>query len=489
MAVAGRGKGEPMKWDVDPKLEPSSEAMRELGHRVVELIVENLQTLSDRAVSRTGTRAALERALGESAPRLPRSPDAVLEQVRDVVLENMIHVDHPRNFGFVPGPSNYVGAVADFLASGFNVFAGTWLEGSGAAQVELVTLGWLKQWCGFPTRASGVFVSGGSQANLTALMVARQDKLPDGPGRGVWYQSSQTHSSIGRAFRVLGFRQDQSRRIEVDSQFRISLDALSRAVASDRRGGDEPFVVVANAGSTNTGAVDPLVELRRFCDRENLWLHVDGAYGAAAAVSPLHATLFEGMGSADSLSLDPHKWLYQPYGLGCALVRDGALLTKHYAVHPEYLQDVAASDEEVNFCDRGIELSRGFRALKLWLTVQLFGLDNIRAAIVNGVVLAEHAEACLRERARFEVTSRAQLAIVSFRYLPRHHPDINAFQLALSRAVIEDGFALVSSTVLEGKTVLRMCTINPRTSGDDIERTIERVETIANRLDRVDGQP
>lgn len=473
-----------MKWDVDGKLELSPEMMRELGAWVVELVSENFETLHDRPVGCTASRAELERALRENPPPRPCPPDEVFAKLRDDVLPNMIHVDHPRNFGFVPGPSNYVGAVADFITSGLNVFAGTWLEGSGAAQVELVTLDWLKRWCGLPSSADGIFVSGGSQANLTALMVARDEKLTGDIGKGVWYQSTQTHSSIGRAFRVLGLRDEQCRRIAVDEAFRISLPALEAAVRSDRARGLEPFVVVANGGTTNTGAVDPLPELRRLADDENLWIHVDGAYGAAAALSPEHAALFDGMGSADSLSLDPHKWLFQPYGMGCALVRDGGLLKRHFAVHPEYLQDVAASAEEVNFCDRGIELTRGFRALKLWLSIQLFGLDNIRAAIGRGIALAEHAEACLRERRHFEITSPARIGIVSFRFLPKAHPDVNQFQLALSRAVIEDGFALASSTVLEGKVVLRMCTINPRTSGDDIERTVARIETIAHRLDR-----
>jgi len=473
-----------MKWDVDRKLELSPETMRALGYRVVDIVTENIATLEGRSVSRTASPETLEAALREPVPSTPRSPDDVLSRVRNTILENMIHVDHPRNFGFVPGPSNYVGAIADFLASGFNVFAGTWLEGSGAAEVELVTLDWLKAMCGLPAQTKGIFVSGGSAANLSGLLVARQDKLPAGPANGVWYQSTQTHSSMERAFRVLGFRDDQSRSIEVDSDFRISMAALERAVISDRRAGLEPFVVVANGGSTNTGAVDPLRALKRFCERENLWLHVDGAYGAAAALSPEHAPLLDGLGEADSLSLDPHKWLFQPYGLGCVFVRDGALLARHFRVAPDYLQDVEAEHDEVNFCDLGIELTREFRALKLWMTLQLFGLDNIREAITYGIGLAEHAERCLRERPRFEITSAAQLGVVSFRYVPDHRPDANAFQLALSRAVIEDGFTLASSTVLEGNAVLRICSINPRTTRDDIEDSIERIETIARALDR-----
>ena len=170
-----------MKWDVDDRLALSAESMREMGYRVVDIVAENLTTLAERPVSLTGSRPELEAALREPPPARPRAPEKVLEIVRDVVLENMIHVDHPRNFGFVPGPSNYVGALADFLAAGFNVFAGTWLEGAGPAQIEIVTIDWLKELCGLPGSARGLFVSGGSAANLTSLMIARQEKLPDGP--------------------------------------------------------------------------------------------------------------------------------------------------------------------------------------------------------------------------------------------------------------------------------------------------------------------
>lgn len=472
-----------MTWDGSDRLELSRERMQELGYRVVDLVAEHFATLANRPVSRTGTRAELEGVLREPAPETPRDPEAILEKVRDVVLANMIHVDHPRNFGFVPGPSNYVGVLGDFLASGFNVFAGTWLEGSGPAEVELVTVDWLKELCGLHHDAEGLFVSGGSAANLTALMVAREEKLPEGPAGGVAYCSTQTHSSMERAFKVLGFRPDQIRRLDTDARHRLPVDTLSRAIAADRTSGRKPFCVVANAGTTNTGAVDPLLALTELCRREGLWLHVDGAYGAVAVLAPDHAHLLEGLGGVDSLSLDPHKWLFQPYESGCVIVRRGKLLSKHFQIHPEYLQDVVAGDGEVNFCDLGIQLTRRFGALKLWMTIQLFGLDHLRSAVSRGIVLAEKAEGLIDAEGELDVVSKAELGIVTFRYRPKSHPDENAFNLALSKAVIEDGFALASSTEVDGKVVLRMCTINPRTTVEDLERTVERIVAIARRLD------
>ena len=472
-----------MEWNVDDRLELSHETMREVGYRVIDIVAENFATLADRKVSVTRARAELERILREPPPAAPRDPEAVLRTTRDVVLESMIHVDHPRNYGFVPGPSNYVGVLGDLLASGFNVFAGTWLEGSGAAQVEIVTLDWLREMCGLPEATRGLFVSGGSIANLTALTVAREEKLPDGPAGGVWYASSQTHSSVKRALHVLGFREHQCRLVATDEQRRLSVEALETAVAEDRSAGLRPFCVVASAGTTNTGAVDPLHALRDLCDRNDLWLHADGAYGAAAVLSPRYRSRLDGIGNVDSLSLDPHKWLFQPYGLGCVLLRDGGLLEKHFRVLPEYLQDVVPGEEEVNFCDAGVELTRGFRALKLWLTIQMFGLDNLRGAVERGFTLAEHAESRLSTIERVEITSPATLGIVSFRYLPERASDANAFNLELSRRVIDDGHALASSTVLEGRAVLRMCTINPRTTTGDVDSSLERIVALAEQLD------
>lgn len=469
------------KTSASEQLSLSREQMTKLGYRAVDLVVEHFATLAQRPVSRTATRADLEVRLREPFPETATDPDRLLDRVAKDVLANIVHVDHPRYFGFVPGPGNFVGVVADLLASGFNVFAGTWLEGSGPAEVELVTIDWLKSLCGYPDSAAGLFVSGGSAANLTALMVARQEKLGDDSSRGVAYFSDQTHSSIERAFRVLGIPGARLRRLASDGEFRLDPDELSRAVRRDRDTGLVPFCVVGNAGTTNTGAVDPLRELAAVARRENLWLHVDGAFGAAALVSTSRARLFDGLAECDSLSLDPHKWLFQPYAAGTVLLREGALLKKHYHILPAYLADVEAKDEEINYCDYGIELTRNFRALKLWMTIQLFGLDDLRKAVDKGIELAERAESLLRMKAGFEIVSAARLGVVAFRYLPPATRDPNEFNRRLVASVIEDGFALVSSTELVGKTVVRMCPINPRTTEADLEATVDRIAEIAER--------
>jgi glutamate/tyrosine decarboxylase-like PLP-dependent enzyme len=394
----------------------------------------------------------------------------------------MMHVDHPRFFAFVPGPGSFVGAMADALAAGFNVFAGTWFESSGPAEIELVTLDWLRAACGLPETAGGLFVSGGSVANITALAVARHIGLQGRPD-GVVYCSDQTHSSVERGLRVLGFRPDQLCTLPSGPGYELDLEALRRTVSADRLSGRTPFCVVANAGTTNTGAVDPLPALASYCRDENLWLHVDGAYGAAAILCERGRALLTGLADAHSLTLDPHKWLFQPYEMGCVLVRDSEWLDRTFHILPEYLVDASGRSGEVNFCDRGIQLTRAFRALKLWMSVKVFGWQAFRAAIAAGFEHAELAEAEIRTLAGWEVVTPAQMAVVTFRYAPSDLPahKLNALNQALVEDIIADGFALVTSTVLRGQTVLRMCTINPRSIEADISETVRRLDQAARR--------
>jgi glutamate/tyrosine decarboxylase-like PLP-dependent enzyme len=300
----------------------------------------------------------------------------------------------------------------------------------------------------------------------------------------VLYLSDQTHSSITRALRFLGFTREQLRTLPADESFRLRLDALRRAVRKDRMGDYQPFCVIANAGTTNTGAIDPLPELAEFCRRENLWLHVDGAYGAAAVFSERGRELLRGLELVDSLALDPHKWLFQPYEMGCVLVRDAQLMRQTYQITAAYLEDTKAAADEINFCDESMQLTREFRALKLWLSLKYFGAAAFRQAIERGLELAEFTESILRESPDWEVLSPATLGIVAFRYVRAgaSQAELNTLNQRLVSACTEDGFAFVSSTLLKGRTALRMCTINPRTTDEDICASIARLTQLGHAL-------
>ena len=463
---------------MNPELEFSPERMREIGYRVIDRLVEHLTTLSTQPVGAKADPSTLIPAFSQPPPEEGTDFETVLAQLEQQVFRHTMHVNHPRFLAYVPGPSNFVSAMADALASGYNVFAGTWISGSGPAAVELAVVDWLRQACGFPSGAGGLFVSGGTMANLTALAVARHVTLEDRLDGATVYFSDQAHSSLEKALFLLGISPANFRRLPSDGDFRLPLGELARSIEQDRASGLRPFCVIATAGTTNTGAIDPLADLASLCHAENLWLHVDGAYGAAAALSRRGRDLLRGIELADSLSLDPHKWLFQPFEIGCVLVRDLAQLRDTFRILPEYLKDTHQRSEDFNFTDYGLQLTRSFRALKLWMSIQVFGMASFRAAIERGFVLAEFTEACLGGMPGWEIVTPANMAVVCFRY----SAGSDAFHLRLVQALLDDGSALITSTVLRGRTVLRACTINPRSTQADIRTTLERLDFLAQTL-------
>jgi glutamate/tyrosine decarboxylase-like PLP-dependent enzyme len=458
--------------------------LRKLGQRVVDMLLEHWQSLPSKPVTRWAEPATMRQAFHEPLPEQGTDPFQLLDMLETSLFTQIMHVDHPRFFAFVPSPGNPLSALASLLAAGHNVFAGTWLEASAAAQIELTTLDWLRQLCGLPPWASGIFTSGGSMANLTALAVARESKVGPHSDRAVVYSSDQTHSSVARALRVLGFGAEQYRQLETDDTYRLVPESLARQLASDCTAGLKPVAIVANAGTTNTGAVDPLPELAELARLHQVWLHVDASFGAPAILSSEGRRVLAGLGLADSITLDPHKWLFQPFDCGCLLVRTAEMLEQTFRVLPEYLRDVTSAEGEVNFCDRGIELTRPFRALKLWMTFKSFGSRAIASAIERGLALARLAEEEIRARGNWRVVTPAQLGIVTFRYeLPGGGPGRRAeLHRALIRACIQDGTLMISSTELRGETVLRMCTLNPRTTDADIRRSVGQLDELARKI-------
>jgi aromatic-L-amino-acid decarboxylase len=478
-------------------LELSPEEARRLGHEIVDRLIDYQRQLPQLPVVRVGQREQLEAALREPLPASPQDPHAVVRRIEDEVFAASNHETHPRFFAFIPGPSNFVGALAEFLRCGYNIFAGSWLEGSGPAMVEMVTLDWIRQLAGYPESAAGIFLSGGSLANLSAIVTARDAKLsPAQFPAAVVYGSDQVHSSIDRALRILGFRKEQLRRLPSDAEFRLRPDALQAAIAEDRTAGRIPFCVIANAGTTNTGTVDPLEAIADICSQEDLWLHADGAYGAAALFSPRACTALHGLARADSFSLDPHKWLFQPFDCALLLVRDPRWLKHAFHVREdeaEYLQDARGEEGEVNLWDYSPELTRPFRALKVWMSLQVFGAEAFAAAIDSTIALAEFAERELRAQPCWQISSPAQMAVLTFRYAPEElrskaqtDPQVARHIDSLNRAIAarmqEEAFALVLTTELRGNTVLRLCTINPRTTEEDISKTIAALTRCAKQI-------
>ncbi len=336
----------------DP-LSLDTETMRRLGYRTVDMLVEQLAAVPAGPALRRASPAEMN-ARVPTGPNGPRDFESLLDELERDVLPFMSRCEHPGYFAFIPAAGTFPGALGDFIASALNIYAGSWMEAAGPSRLELLVLDRFKEWIGYPSDAAGVLVSGGSAANMTALACARA-AMADRAEDGVVYVSDQAHSSIARAARTFGMRPDQLRVLPSDRSYRMRLDALVGAMAADTRAGLQPFLVVASGGSTNTGAIDRLPKIAELCREAGAWLHVDAAYGGFAALTDRGRDWLRGIELADSVTLDPHKWLYQPFECGCVLVRRGDQLQSAFEVHPDYLKDSTAHDAEVNFSDLGLQ--------------------------------------------------------------------------------------------------------------------------------------
>lgn len=457
-------------------LELDRETMRQLGHRVADVVAEHVATLREQPAHRSLSRAEAQRLIAGPPPEQGTDFELLLSQLRERVFPYHAREPHPHFMGYIPSSPTFPAVVGDWLATGYNFFAGVWSVASGPNEVELVVLDWFRQWLGMPPGTSGLLTSGGSTATLTAVVAARHAADPEGmhTPRLTMYTSEQAHSSVQRAAWIAGIPRANVRAIDTDADFCMQIGALDHAIAEDRASGMLPFMVVGSAGTTNTGAVDPLAQIAAICARESLWMHVDAAYAGFAALTPKGAGHLRGIEQADSVTLDPHKWFFVPFECGCLLAREPRKLEEAFSVHPEYLTDVRAREHEVNFADYGEQLTRSSHALKVWLSVHYYGLSELREAIARGIHRAEYAEELLRAR-DFEILSPAQFGILCFRAKPVGVEDpaaIDALNERINTRVNETGRFLMSSTKLRGQFSLRLCTQVHRMTDADIEAVV-----------------
>lgn len=455
-----------------PALDPGPDVMRRIGYALVDRIVDHLTTLSDQPVVRPGTGAELAALVDEPLPATACRLEDCLDFFFDRVVPGMTRVAHPRFHAYIPCPSSFAGAIGEMLAAGTNPFVGTWLGGATLSALELTVLRWIAEMLGYDPAAGGILTSGGSMANLIALASARERFGRDVMQRGVIYVSREGHASMHKAARILGFPAKAIRTIGVDDDFRMDVDRLAQAIETDRAKGRLPFFVAANAGTTNSGAVDLLPAIADRCVADDLWFHVDGAYGGFAAMTPEGRRLLAGMERADSLTLDPHKWLYCPMGVGCVLVRETAFLEAAFSTAGHYLRDLPT--DEVNFMDRGPELSRPARALSVWMVIRSTGREMLATQISADMHLARLAADLLRADDRLEVHGPG-LSIVTFRHRPRDgEPEAERANRddALMEATLRAGELMLSTTLLGGRNTLRLVVMNHRTTEAELRRSI-----------------
>jgi len=470
------------------------EEIRRLGYHAADAVAGHRESLESRPVfGKVGRAASL---FDEPVPEEGQPIEKTLAFLREHVLPFPMGNSHPRFYGFINATADPVGIMADYLASAMN--SNCWGGDHAAIHVEDRVVRWLCELLGYPPEAEGILVSGGSMANFTALAAARravapgnvrEDGLPgEGRGRLVVYASDQVHSCVDKAVDLLGIGTRHLRKIETDKRFRIRMDRLSAAVGADRKAGLSPAILVGNAGTVNTGAIDPLEEMADFCRKESLWFHVDGAYGAMAALCPELRPLFAGMEHAGSIAADPHKWLYVPYEAGATLVREGGRLAAAFRKFPEYL----ASDPESPFpgpawfAERGVELSRGFKALKVWVGLKTHGRKGYVEAIARDLRLARFLAGEVSRHADFELLDEPALSIVNFRYRPAaarlSETDLDRVNRRIVNRLVGDGSFFLAPTVLKGRTALRVCIVNFRTREEDLTFLVEEASRIGREL-------
>jgi aromatic-L-amino-acid decarboxylase len=461
-------------------LELDDSTMRLMGRRIADLVVDHLASLREQPAQQSLSRHDTESLIGGPPSEDGRDFEDLVAFLGERVFPYHAREPHPHFMGYIPSSPTFPAVLGDWIAAGYNFFAGVWTVASGPNQIELTVLDWFRSWLGMPSGTSGLLTSGGSTATLTAVVAARHAADPSGEksGRLALYTSEQAHSSVQRAAWIAGIPRANVCSVPTDDQYRLRDEALRKAIADDRSAGRIPFLVVASAGTTNTGAVDPLNEIADLCERENLWMHVDAAYAGFAALTRRGAAALDGLGRADSVTLDPHKWLFVPFECGCLLAREPQKLEEAFSVHPEYLTDVRARDQDVNFADYGEQLTRSSHALKIWLSIQYFGLSEIREAIARGIHRAEYAERLFAAHRDFEILSPAQFGVVCFRARPADlddGADLDALNERINARVNSTGRFLISSTKLRGRFSLRLCTHVHRMTDADIDEVYEAI--------------
>lgn len=451
--------------------------MQQLAARVTEVLIERISALDSSNAWDGEFREVLEREFGGPPPEGERAAGEVLEQVVADVLPNAARLDHPRFFGFIPSSPTWPGILADFLASGFNINSCTWLVSSGTSQLELTVVEWMRGWIGYPESAGGLLTSGGSAASVEALVTARE--AAKHPERPTVYMSDQSHSALKRAASIAGVRREHIRIVPTDDDFRIDTDKLRKQITRDHGNGLHPLAICANAGSSSTGSIDPLETLSEICMEEQMWLHVDAAYGGFSLVTSEGKERLAGIERADSIGMDAHKWLFQPYEIGALMVKDSEHLENAFAIGHDVLQDTVWGSNHPNFADRDIQLSRAARALKIWMSVQTFGMAKFRTAVQNGLDLARRAGDYIESEPLLELVTPVSLGIVCFRVNPERVGYDEAKLEELNRNVLTrvfwDELAFFSSTSLKGVFSLRLCIINHTTTWEDVQRTLDRV--------------
>jgi len=458
-------------------LDYSPAEMRRLGAAVLARSVAHLATIHTQPARGDVAAEDLCRTLREPAPEAPAALEPLLDRLFDEWIPRSFTTPSPGYLAYIPGGGVYPAALADLIADTTNRYTGVWLAAPALVQLEANALDWMREWMQLPPGARGLFTTGGSMANFNAIVCARERHLGPDIRPGVLYTSTQVHHSVLKSAKLAGIMPDRVRAIDVDADFRMRVDRLAGAVEADRRRGLRPFLVVSSAGTTNTGAVDPFGAIADLCARESLWHHVDGAYGGCFHICPELRPLLPGLARADSVTLDPHKGLFLPYGTGALVVRDGTALRAAHAATASYMPHIVEGDEFYDPQQHGPDLSRGFPGLRVWLTVKLFGMARIRAAIAEKRALAVDAAARIAREPGIVMAAPPQLSLFAFHldwpgatWAARNDATAELMARVAARQKV-----MITGCEVDGRVLARVCVLSFRTRREHMDVCVQHV--------------
>jgi aromatic-L-amino-acid/L-tryptophan decarboxylase len=481
------------------------EEFRKLGYEVIDAIAHYYTTIRERRIISESSSTEIEKVFQEPLPLQRQSADAIIHEWNEKVLPHSSHLGSPRWFGFVNGSGTMISVLADALATSVNMNTGGWKAGPSATEIERRSITWLAELIGYNTDCGGLLLGGGTIANFSALLTALRDKAgydiamhglqsSERKGRYTIYMSEhEGHISIVKAADMLNLGRACIRRVPDHEDFTMNTSELEKMIEKDRRNGMIPFCVVGQVGSINVCAVDPLEEIARICAENDLWFHADGACGAVGAMLPEKQHLYRGLEKADSITLDPHKWLYIPYECGCLLVKDQQKLKTTFAISAPYLQNSLPTDYKgLDYFDHGPQMSRGFNALKVWMSIKHYGKEGYSQLLRQNNQCALHLHGLVLASRDFVAMHEPELFIYSFRFFPASlrgkagdpetETSLDQFNQKITDEIMASGFAFIMTTRLRGRIVIRLSICSHRTTLEDIEQVFERLREIGERL-------
>jgi aromatic-L-amino-acid decarboxylase len=463
-------------------LELSPAAMQRMGEACLRAVVNHIAELPNSPRANLENIVEIAKSLREPPPETGTDFEPLLKFLMEKIFPVSINTAHPAYMGYIPGGGLFPSAMADFLATAANRYVGAWYAAPAAARLEANVLDWFAELMGYPKTARGITTTGGSLANFSAVVAARKHLLGDDLAKGTLYCSDQTHHSVMKAAMLAGIPERNLRVLPPDENYRAIPDRFEEAIKADLQKGLKPFLIVGSAGTTNTGAIDPLHELADLSQKYSMWFHIDGAYGGFFNLCEEGKRKLVGIERSDSMVLDPHKGLFTPYGCGSLLVKDGDCLRRAHTITADYMQDQFTPEGEVNFTEHSPELSRSFRGLQVWLPLKLFGLQAFRENLAEKLQLTQWMYHRFLEEPGFECLSVPELSVIAFRYRPQRG-DLESFNRRLLENIVKSKKLLLSSTLLREQFVIRICILSFRTHQAEVEEAFEIITAAARELE------